>query len=144
MAAHAESLADSRGLVERLGLASSRGWLLATIAALGVPGVLHEALYVALPEELLFRGLVQGELRARLRSRAIVVLVSALAFGVAHLASSSPSAGLLTLAPGLLFALLREASGSVWPAVAAHALANFLWDLGAGATLALGSAGRGI
>ena len=87
----------------------------------------REAALVALPEELLFRGLVQGEIRARTGSSPIAVAAGAALFALAHVAAGAGAPGLLTVFPGLLFGILRALSGSVWTAVAAHAVANTLW-----------------
>lgn len=80
-------------------------------------------------EELVFRGLLQGQL-LRLSSRRRLGLVSAanlltsLAFSVAHLWAQPPAWALATVFPSLALGHLRERFDSVWPAVAMHALYN--------------------
>jgi len=78
-------------------------------------------------EELLFRGLVLDALSSRLRTAA-AVLLSAVLFGVIHLDPSSSGATLyrvpFAIAVGVGFALLRLRSGSLFPAMLAHALVN--------------------
>lgn len=73
-----------------------------------------------LSEELAFRGLIYGGLRKSM-SVGETFLVSSFAFAMLHL--SIPS--LVTHLPlGLYFCWLRHHSGSVWPAVFAHACHN--------------------
>jgi membrane protease YdiL (CAAX protease family) len=78
-------------------------------------------------EELLFRGLVLASLRARVGTAAAVA-VSALLFGAIHLDFSGGAATLyrvpFAIAVGVGFALLRLRTGSLFPAMAAHALVN--------------------
>lgn len=78
-------------------------------------------------EELLFRGLLLSALLRRMRPLA-AVLVSALVFALAHLPDlhwlwyGVPNLALL----GIAFAWLRLRSGSLWPAIVAHACNNLL------------------
>lgn len=73
-------------------------------------------------EELFFRGFLYGGLRKR--GVPIAVLVSGAIFGLAHVASS-PVGLLVPLAVlGMIFALLYERTGSLYPAIAMHALNN--------------------
>ncbi|MCU0863103.1 MAG: CPBP family intramembrane metalloprotease [Planctomycetes bacterium] len=81
-----------------------------------VAGVVFAA---PLAEELVFRGYLQGALREVVSPRA-AVLLAALAFGLAHGVHYALPTGLL----GVLFGWLVERRGSLWPAVAAHALHN--------------------
>ena len=81
--------------------------------------ILALALVPAAAEELLFRGVLQGALRARIGTAAAVI-VTAIAFGLYH-------GSIYRFAPaafgGLLLGFVRAASGSLWPALAFH-LAN--------------------
>jgi membrane protease YdiL (CAAX protease family) len=122
-------LAGGRGraLAVRLGLGVSPAWAAASLGAVAAAGAWREALLVAAPEELLFRGAVQGELRARTGRPVVALVVAALAFAAAHLVLSPSPASALTFLPGCLFGWLRLRSGSAWPAVAAHAVANVAW-----------------
>lgn len=74
-------------------------------------------------EEIFFRGYMQTRLAAR-AGPALAVLITALLFGVAHLdwIQSPAAAGM-----GLYLGWIRQRSGSVWPAVAAHAVNNAAW-----------------
>lgn len=73
-----------------------------------------------LVEELAFRGVIYGGLRKSLRVGE-AILVSSFAFAMLHL--SVPS--LVTHLPlGVYFCWLRYRSGSLWPAVFAHACHN--------------------
>ncbi|MHB8670877.1 MAG: CPBP family intramembrane glutamic endopeptidase [Acidimicrobiales bacterium] len=85
---------------------------------------------VAVPvaEELFFRGLILRALERR-AGRVVAVVVSAIAFGVAHLDGSQGAATGLTLfaalaAFGVLQALLAEATGRLGPGIVSHATFN--------------------
>jgi membrane protease YdiL (CAAX protease family) len=73
-------------------------------------------------EELLFRGVVYTGLRNELGAW-FAVPVSALIFGLFHHEVGWTPVVFAT-AIGMAFALLVEASGSLWPAVLAHMLVN--------------------
>ena len=79
----------------------------------------------ALGEELLFRGLVLRSLSARLPG-GLAVLLSAILFGAIHLDALQGMGALLI---GLYLGFLALATGSLWPAIAAHALNNLLCAL---------------
>ncbi len=71
-------------------------------------------------EEAAFRGYVQSALLSRFRPRAAIV-ASAFLFATMHL---DPVRFVAVFALGLLFGWLAWRSGSLWPAVAAHAANN--------------------
>ena len=82
-------------------------------------------------EELLFRGIVQERARQVWhRSGTPAILISTAAFSLHHLFIHTAPAGLLfaqllfTLPMGIVFATLRERTGSLWPGVALHILTN--------------------
>lgn len=82
--------------------------------------LLAVGLVVPFAEELAFRGLFQGWLRARWRFLATAATVSA-CFSLLHgIAMLIPAIFVL----GLVLSLLRERSGSVWPAVVSHGIFN--------------------
>lgn len=84
------------------------------------------ALIAPLGEEIVFRGYWLERLRGWWGS-AVAISISSLLFAVAHTWSASEGATVLviqTLVMGGLLAWLRIASGSVWPAVCAHATNN--------------------
>lgn len=110
-----------------LGLGVHPGWAVVSLAAVAATGAWREVVLIALPEELLFRGAVQGEVTRRTRSTWIAVAVAAAAFALAHAAVRGDARALLTFFPGLLFGAIRAVSGSTWPAVAAHAVGNMWW-----------------
>ena len=88
------------------------------------------ALYISacvmapLTEETFFRGFVFGGLRARYGFW-VGAAVSALIFGVVH-AGTGPAAIPFLAVLGGCFAYAYERSGSIWPAVFAHAINNLL------------------
>ena len=87
-------------------------WLLAAVAA--AP---------ALCEEILFRGFVQSGLVRHSEAAWRGVAATALIFGVFHL---DPWRFVVAVLLGLFFGWLRLVSGSLWPAILAHALNNAL------------------
>jgi membrane protease YdiL (CAAX protease family) len=155
-----------RGALDELGLWSNPlgGYLFGLAAALPMLAwagrgigriaetrVAAEVLFGPIAEEVLFRGLLFRQLvrRAR-RSPVRAMVVSALAFGFAHLAifdlnsamffhlrddtqflSAATLVGEATLG-GLLFAWLTYRWGSIWPAIGLHSSLNLSWDLTTG------------
>jgi len=77
-------------------------------------------LFIPFAEELLFRGVLYGWLRQRLGVPAAAVLSALLFSGVHRIVWLIPALAVL----GVLLALVYEKSGSLWPAVAVHALFN--------------------
>lgn len=82
--------------------------------------VVSVAVLAPLGEELLFRGYLLRVLRARHGVRPALVITSAI-FAVIHV---NPASVLALFALGMVFGLLRVISGSLWPAMIAHALQN--------------------
>lgn len=78
------------------------------------------AVLAPLGEELLFRGYLLRVLGARYGAAAGLVVTSLL-FGLLHV---NPASLLALFALGVLFGLLRLATGSIWPAILAHGLQN--------------------
>ena len=83
--------------------------------------VLLGGLLVPFAEELLFRGVLYGWLRRW--GVVAATAVSAVVFGLFHLA---PVLLVPTVLIGVVNALLYERSGSIWPAVVAHAANNIV------------------
>jgi len=81
-------------------------------------------------EELLFRGCLQGWLLTHGWGRhsfvgiSIANLLTSIVFSGAHIASHSLPWALSTLFPSLLFGVLRDRSGSVFPPLAMHIIYN--------------------
>ncbi|NOU10335.1 MAG: JDVT-CTERM system CAAX-type protease [Nitrospira sp.] len=88
------------------------------------------ALWQPLSEELLFRGVIQGQLLQTMWGRKTWVglsmanLVVSLLFVLAHLASHSVPWSLLVFLPSLCFGFVRDRFGSVYPSIALHAFYN--------------------
>ena len=115
------------GLVsDRLGLASHWAEWFDADLAWGSPAtiavtVLAVVVFAPIFEELIFRGLLYGSLRARF-SWPIAGVASALVFGLAH---GYGTAGFFSVfLSGLLWAWLYERTGSLLPCVAAHVASN--------------------
>jgi uncharacterized protein len=100
--------------------------------------LLSQLLVVALPEEALFRGYVQGRLSERYRAtvRLLGVQLSlpalglqALLFAAIHFAVDLNPARLAVFFPALLFGWVREWRDGIGAAAALHALCNLLSDV---------------
>jgi hypothetical protein len=77
-------------------------------------------LFIPFAEELLFRGVLYGWLRQRLGVPAAAVLSALLFSGVHRIVWLIPALAVI----GVILALVYEKSGSLWPAIAVHALFN--------------------
>jgi hypothetical protein len=94
------------------------------------PMLVSLTLWQPLVEELLFRGVVQGEFARFHRLRggwfgfSAANALTAAAFAAAHLVNQPPLWALPTFFPALLFGWIRDRSGSVIPAVVLHAAFN--------------------
>jgi len=94
-----------------------------------------QLLGVALPEEVFFRGWLQGRLnrmiglRFRLFGASLGpgLFIAAAVFAVFHLFYRPAASRLLVFFPGMLFGLYRERTKSVAVPVLAHAAANFIF-----------------
>ncbi|MDH4290551.1 MAG: JDVT-CTERM system glutamic-type intramembrane protease [Aquincola sp.] len=80
-------------------------------------------------EEIVFRGVLQGQLLQMGLSRrhgpfTNANLVTTVCFVGAHLFTQPPAWALAVSVPSLVFGHLRERFGSVWPAVFVHAIYN--------------------
>jgi hypothetical protein len=113
-------------LSDRLGLAAHWSeWFDADLAwgppAAVAVALLGAVLFAPIFEELIFRGLLYGSLRARL-SWPVAALGSALVFGLAH--GYGATGFLSVLLSGLLWAYVYERTGSLLPCIAAHVVNN--------------------
>jgi membrane protease YdiL (CAAX protease family) len=79
-------------------------------------------------EELVFRGFLIAALRAATGSVLLAVVLAAGAFGVAH-AHQNVSGGLRAALLGVVLTVPLLATGSLYPAIAAHALVDLLGGL---------------
>ncbi len=93
-----------------------------------------QAIVVALPEELFFRGCLLGLLEKRFPPRrrilgggvGLALVLSAAAFALIHLPKDGDPRALATFFPGLLFGWMRSATGSILASTVAHASSNIL------------------
>jgi len=95
--------------------------------------LLYQFLYVAVAEEVFFRGYVQANTMTLLRRstrlsgierQCIAVFVSAGCFTLAHVVVQGQIIPLLTFLPGLVFAWLFARTGSLLAPILFHGLAN--------------------
>lgn len=89
--------------------------------------LLSQLLVVALPEEFFFRGFLLGRLGETM-SPVRALLLSALLFALGHYFVTFDPAALAVFFPGLLFGILRLATGSVLAGTLFHATCNLLID----------------
>lgn len=99
---------------------------------------LYPALIWPVVEEILFRGLLQGELRRHLGNAGIgplthANLVTSLVFSALHFIHHPPGWAAAVFLPSLLFGLARERSGTLLAPIVLHAFYNsgYLWLFGA-------------
>jgi hypothetical protein len=81
---------------------------------------------IAVPEEFLFRGLIQNTLAQRLRPAAALAVASAI-FGLAHL--PDPRYVLLAAIAGVAYGWVYQRTGRVTAAAITHALVDATWVL---------------
>jgi membrane protease YdiL (CAAX protease family) len=102
-------------------------------AARWAPWILFQFAYVAAPEELFFRGYVQGSLRLCLKSLApersrlwnpLAVTAAAALFAGAHVAVFRSPVQAWVFFPALVFGWLRARTGGVWTPMLFHGCAN--------------------
>lgn len=102
-----------------------------TVYARGWPLVTAFLIFGPLGEELLFRGLIFGHARTIWPSSPqIAIVISTAAFSLHHISlHTAPrelavAQVLFTIPMGIVFALLRERTGSVWPGLLVHIATN--------------------
>ena len=97
---------------------------LALPGAVGTPLLIYAA--IALPEEFLFRGLIQNALE-RLLSPRLALGVASVVFGLAHL--PDPRYVLLATIAGVAYGWVYRRTGRVTAAAITHALVDAAWVL---------------
>ena len=82
---------------------------------------------VGLSEELTFRGYIMSTLEDRGNSKSVIYIVSALIFGIAHIANPNVVAlGIINIfLVGLLFAYMYERTKSLWLPIGYHITWNY-------------------
>ncbi|MCP4417131.1 MAG: CPBP family intramembrane metalloprotease [Chloroflexi bacterium] len=93
-------------------------------------------LFTALPEELLFRGIIQNQLHDRIKNEWVALAIGAFIFGLAHLNNSTSGypapnwmyVAMATLA-GLAYGWTWRKTGKITAAAVVHATVNFVWGL---------------
>jgi len=95
---------------------------------LGIVLLVRFVLVQPVLEELVFRGLLQGWLREKLRwqwrGMTAANLLTSIAFVVAHLVYQSPAWALAVFIPSLVFGYFRDRHDSVLPSIILHAWYN--------------------
>ncbi len=100
--------------------------------------LLYQFLYVAVAEEVFFRGYIQSGMarlvdRARSLSRTtrqcVVIAVSAACFALAHVIIQGQIISALVFLPGLVMAWLYVRTRSIWAPILFHGLANVFYGV---------------
>jgi len=87
-------------------------------------------------EELLFRGIIQGQLSKRkwgqqsLLNITVANMVTSALFVAIHMLNTSPIWSLTIFIPSLLYGYFRDAFKSVYPAMILHSIYNFIVIIG--------------
>lgn len=102
------------------GLIEERAEFFAEVPHLAIWQAAFFSAFVGLHEEVLFRGFILGRLKALFRSNVAAVLISSLVFGLLHF-YQGPIGVVQTTSVGIVFAMVVIRSGSLWPAILAHA-----------------------
>ena len=104
-----------------------------TIYARGLPPIAAFVIFGPLGEELLFRGLIFSYARSLWPSSATTAIgVSTVAFSLHHISLNTAPRELalaqilFTIPMGIVFALLRKRTGSLWPGLLVHVATNML------------------
>jgi len=89
-------------------------------------------LFNALPEEILFRGIIQHSIESRLKNRVFALLIASLIFGAAHLNNGAmPNYKYFALASiaGVFYGRAWRGQRNVLTSTVTHTLVNFGWRL---------------
>ena len=93
-------------------------------------------LFTALPEELLFRGIIQQQLHHRLKNQWLALAVASFIFGLAHLNNSTggyPAPNwmyvLMATIAGLAYGWTWHKTGKITASALVHATVNFIWGI---------------
>ena len=93
-------------------------------------------LFTALPEELLFRGIIQNQFHDRIKNEWLALAIGAFIFGLAHLNNGTGGypvpnwmyVAMATLA-GLAYGWTWRKTGKITASAVVHALVNFVWGI---------------
>ena len=94
--------------------------------------VTYQFLYVAVAEEVFFRGYLLARWRVVFSGTWTAVAASAVGFALAHLVLQGQVSGLLTFLPGLVLGWLYIRTGTLLSPILFHGLANVFWSLTVG------------
>ena len=113
--------------------------LLPVMSQQELPGwILYQFLYIAVSEELFFRGFLQGRLlklniwttkEGEVSWQRLTVVISAMVFALAHMLILGETYAAITFFPGLLFGWLFLKTRSLLTPVIFHGLANTVYAL---------------
>ena len=108
----------------------SFGWSKLAIAPLQFIGIF---LFTALPEEFLFRGLIQNWLQRATGRRMASLLIASVIFGASHLNNGPPIPNyryfLLATIAGIFYGRAWQSTGSLMASGLTHALVDTFWSM---------------
>jgi len=90
-------------------------------------------LFTALPEEFLFRGLIQNWIQRVSRNRVLSLLLASLIFGASHLNNGPPIPNyryfLMATIAGVFYGTAWSTTGSLMASALTHALVDTVWSV---------------
>lgn len=108
------------------------GWVKPYSSAVTFSGLqlLSLIIWQPLVEEILFRGIIQGQLIKRQWGRSswqgitVANLITSILFAAVHMVNNTPLFALSVLAPSLVFGYFRDYCNSVYPCIIIHGAYN--------------------
>jgi membrane protease YdiL (CAAX protease family) len=94
--------------------------------------VIYQFLYVAVAEEIFFRGYLLTRLRKVFTGTWTAVAASAGGFALAHVVLQGQASGGVTFLPGLVLGWLYIRTGTLLAPILFHGLANVFWQIAMG------------
>ena len=89
-------------------------------------------LFIAVPEELLFRGLIQNWFERFTQGRLAGLIVASIVFGASHLNNGSPIPNyryfLMAGIAGVFYGLVWQRTGTIAASAVTHALVDTIWS----------------
>jgi membrane protease YdiL (CAAX protease family) len=99
----------------------------------GIPVFAGIFLFTALPEEFLFRGLIQNWIERSTGRRVISLLVASVIFGASHLNNGPPIPNyryfLMATIAGIFYGSAWTSTGSLMASALTHALVDTVWSV---------------
>jgi membrane protease YdiL (CAAX protease family) len=92
--------------------------------------------FTALPEEMLFRGIIQNQIHDRINTEKVALTIAALIFGLAHLNNATPGYpvpnwmyAIMASLAGLAYGWTWRKTGKITASAVVHATVNYVWGI---------------